>query len=134
MPADLLTVSKSASRNRGGKSVSRFRDCEQICQSANLLAEKGGNLPADLLTVSKSASRNSGGKSVSRFRDCEQICQSANLLAEKGGNLPADLVTVSKSASRNLPSPLSASRFTDSQEICWQNTRVFLPVLNNFSS
>ena len=117
MLADLLTVSKSANRNVG-KSAGRFSDCQQICQSANLLAEMGGlTLSADLETVTKPAGRFiphshqicqsanllaevGGDKSAGRFSDCHQICQSVNLLAEIGGK--------------------SAGRFSDCHQICWQ--------------
>ena len=110
--ADLVTVTKSASRSMQSlqvskytgvfKSASRFRDCHQICQSANLPAEMWGegNMLADLVTVTKSASRSMQSLQVSIYT---------------GGNLPADLVTVinlpvSKSASRK--GVKSAGRFT----------------------
>ena len=59
-----------------------FHECQQICQSGNLLAEMGVMLLADLVTVSKSASQ----------YICWQNWQ--------GVNLPADLVTVTKSANQ----------------------------------
>ena len=104
LPADLVTVSKSASQKisqqkLGGKSASRSDDSQKISQqklggksagrfgdSQTLPAEFGGNLPADLLTVRKCASRNWGEKSARRYY---------------GANLLADLLTVKKSASRN---------------------------------
>ena len=88
----------------GGKPASRFSDCQQICQSANLLADK--------VTVSKSAS--------------QQICWQ-----KWGVNLAADLVIVSKSASQQIYwqkcPPISASKFADSQEIYWEKYLPFLP-------
>ena len=118
----------------GDKSVSRFNDCHQICQLANLLADLGivtksasqqicwqkwgVFLPADFQTVTKSARRN-GGESAGRFSDCHQVWKSANLPAEiEGVFLPEDLLTV-----RNLPAEMggiSDSKITDCQEICQQ--------------
>ena len=110
--ADLLTVSKSAGRNRGCISAGRF-----TWLSANLLT--------DLMTGGKSAGRNRSWltKSVGRFTDCHQICQT-----EMGGisaaifpdspNLLADLLTVSKSAGRNGGIILLADFLT--HQICWQ--------------
>ena len=57
--ADLVTVTKSASRSMqclpvsksvgGGKSASRFSDCQQICQLPNLLADSPPQfLPAEI--------------------------------------------------------------------------------------
>ena len=95
---NLLTVTKSASRNGG-------YFCQQIYWlSPNLLAEMGGLfLLADLLTVTKSASR---------FTDCHEICG-----RNWGVFLPADLLTATKSAGRN-GSVIPAGRFTDCHQIC----------------
>ena len=115
LPADLVTVGKSASRNGGyfcqqiswltdlvpvTKSAGRFTPlhfCQQIYPPPFLLA--------DLLTVTKYASRS------------PHFCQQIYWLA--------DLLTVTESASRFTP-PIFASRFPDWQ-LAGRNTRVFLP-------
>ena len=140
--ADFLTVTKSAGRN--GEYV-----CWQISWlSTNLLAEMRGVIHVGRVPVTKSASGN-GGISAGRFPDCQQICWqkwgelfmlaeflSPNLPVEMGIFLLADFLTVNKSAGRNEGSyscwqsschkfasgngGISAGRFTDCQQICWQ--------------
>ena len=128
LPADLVTVRKSASRNTP-ISTGRFGDrnsanmnnsphfCQQICWQS-------GNLPAEIpISAGRFGDRNSANRNTSPHF-CQQICwQSGNLPAEippflladcwQSGNLTADLLTVRKSASRNNPPHFC-------QQICWQ--------------
>ena len=82
LPADLVTVTKSASQQiclqkwGGGKCAGRFNDCHQICQKIN-----------DCHQICQSANLPGGGKSTSRFSGCQEICHLANLLAEMGGGV-----------------------------------------------
>ena len=69
LPADLVTVRKSASRNRGLNLLADLVTGRKVT-SRNLL---GANLPTDLVTVRKSATRNVSDKSAGRFGDCQII-------------------------------------------------------------
>ena len=110
-----VPVTKSASGN-GDISASRFPDCQQICcqiswLSTNPQAKMGVFLLADFLTVTKSAGRNG--------YFCWQISWlSTNLLAEMRGVIHVGRVPVTKSASGN--GGISAGRFPDCHQICWQ--------------
>ena len=87
LPADLLTVRKSASRNGGGKFVSRngWKSASIFTKSASQQICWGVNLLADFLTVRKPASRNGG----LICQQIPQICQSANL---HGGICQAEML------------------------------------------
>ena len=79
------------------------------------------------MTFTKSASWNGGSISTSRFTDCHQICQQVYWLSQiyqqiywLSLNLLADLLNFMRSADRNVGGSISAGRFTESHQICWQ--------------